>query len=59
MLKELMEKGYPDEYNCAEKIINGANEAYHLGLDEDSTRLFAALAVDLLLGIPVVQSAAL
>ena len=26
MLKELMEKGYPDEYNCAEKIINGANE---------------------------------
>ena len=33
MLKELMEKGYPDEYNCAEKIINGANEAYHLGLD--------------------------
>ena len=50
MLKELMEKGYPDEYNCAEKIINGANEAYHLGLDEDSTRLFAAFGGGLAIG---------
>ena len=58
MLKELMEKGYPDEYNCAEKIIKGANEAYHLGLEEDSTRLFAAFAVVLLLAIPAVRYAA-
>ena len=50
MLKELMKNGYPDEYNCAEKIIKGANEAYHLGLEEDSTRLFAAFGGGLAIG---------
>lgn len=50
MLKELMKNGYPDEYNCAEKIIKGANEAYRLGLEEDSTRLFAAFGGGLAIG---------
>lgn len=50
MLKELMKNGYPDEYNCAEKIIKGANEVYRLGLEEDSTRLFAAFGGGLAIG---------
>ena len=50
MLKELMANGYPDDYNCAEKIIKGANEAYQLGLDDASTRLFAAFGGGLAIG---------
>lgn len=41
MLKDLIAAGYgtdPNDfehsYNCAERILNGANEAYGLGLDE-------------------------
>ena len=43
MLKELIESGFGDEqdYNCAEKIINGANIAYNMGLDQKQLRLFA------------------
>lgn len=43
MLKELIEQGFGEEqdFNCAEKILYGANEAYHLGLDKNSLRLSA------------------
>ena len=44
MLYELIEKGFGEEenYNCAEKILYGANEAYDLGLDKDALKLSAA-----------------
>lgn len=43
MLKELIEQGYGEQqdYNCAEKILYGANEAYKLGLDKSALRLSA------------------
>ena len=50
MLKEVMEQGFSDEFNCAEKVINGANDAHNLGLDEDSKRLFAAFGGGLAIG---------
>ena len=50
MLKELIESGFGSEYNCAEKIIKGANQVYELGLDEDATRLFAGFGGGLSVG---------
>jgi len=50
MLKELIESGYGPQYNCAEKIINGANEAYEMGFDENSTRLFAGFGGGMAVG---------
>lgn len=43
MLKELIESGFGDEenYNCAERIIYGANKAYGLGFDKETLKLFA------------------
>ncbi len=43
MLKDLILKGYGKEqkYNCAEKILYGANEAYNLGLDKETLKLAA------------------
>ena len=43
MLKELIEQGYGEQqdFNCAEKIFYGANEAYHLGLGKNALRLSA------------------
>jgi C_GCAxxG_C_C family probable redox protein len=43
MLLELLKSGYAKELdlNCAEKILYGSNEAYHLGLDKDSLKLAA------------------
>ncbi|MCF6460284.1 C-GCAxxG-C-C family (seleno)protein [Clostridium sp. Cult3] len=44
MLYELIEKdfGEKENYNCAEKILYGANKAYNLGLDKDALKLSAA-----------------
>lgn len=41
MLKEFIEEGYgqKERYNCAEKILKGANKAYGLGLDDHCCRL--------------------
>lgn len=51
MLKDLLESGYgQNKYNCAEKIINAANEVYQLGLDDDATRLFAAFGGGMAVG---------
>lgn len=43
MLKEMIAAGFgqAEDYNCAEKIFYGANEAYGLGLSEDDLRLAA------------------
>ncbi|MEG1501039.1 MAG: C-GCAxxG-C-C family (seleno)protein [Clostridiales bacterium] len=42
-LQDLLAEGFgnQEDYNCAEKIIYGANRAYDLGLSEESCRLFA------------------
>ncbi len=42
-LKKLIEeKYYPEKgFNCAEAILNGANEAYNLGLSKNCMRLAA------------------
>jgi C_GCAxxG_C_C family probable redox protein len=41
MLSELIAQGYgeKEDLNCAEKILCGANQVYHLGLDQQSLRL--------------------
>lgn len=42
MLKEIARQYYLEQnYNCAETIIRAANDAYHLGLTEDSLKLLA------------------
>lgn len=43
MLKELIDSGFgnQEDYNCAEKIIYGANIAYDLGLSKDSCRMMS------------------
>ncbi len=43
MLKSLLLKDYGKEqkYNCAEKIIYGANEVYNLGLGKETMKLAA------------------
>jgi C_GCAxxG_C_C family probable redox protein len=43
MLKEMILQGFQREhdYNCAEAIVYGANEAYHLGLDKEALKMSA------------------
>jgi len=43
MLHKLLEHGFgnSEDYNCAEKIIYGANQAYHLNLDKTALKLSA------------------
>jgi C_GCAxxG_C_C family probable redox protein len=43
MLYELLKSGYGKEqdFNCAEKILYGANEAYRLGLSNDALKMAA------------------
>lgn len=43
MLAELMEQGFgnTEDYNCAEKIFYGANEAYKLGLSKETLKVSA------------------
>lgn len=43
MLRNLLLKGYGNEqkYNCAEKILYGANEIYNLGLGKETMKLAA------------------
>lgn len=43
MLAELMKEGFgeKEDLNCAEKILQGANIAYNLGLDKDALKLAA------------------
>lgn len=41
MLSDLLRSGFglEEDYNCAERIVYGANEAYQLGLDKNALRL--------------------
>lgn len=43
MLYELLEQGFGnrEDYNCAEKILYGANQAYQLNLDKSALKLSA------------------
>ncbi len=43
LLFDLLKEGFgnSEDYNCAEKILYGANEAYTLGLSKDSLKLSA------------------
>ncbi len=43
MLAELIESGFgnSEDFNCAEKILYGANQAYQLGLNKDALKLSA------------------
>lgn len=43
MLSDLIKQGFGEEedFNCAEKILYGANLAYNLGLDQQTLRLSA------------------
>jgi C_GCAxxG_C_C family probable redox protein len=43
MLHELLENGFgnKEDFNCAEKILYGANESYNLGLDHHALKLAA------------------
>lgn len=44
MLKELIRDGYgiKEDLNCAEAILYGANQVYHLDLNSDSLKMAAA-----------------
>jgi len=41
MLYELIQSGYgtDEDFNCAEKILYGANKAYNMGLSEEALKL--------------------
>lgn len=43
MLADFIKEGFgeKEDYNCAEKILYGANEAYNLGLDSEALKLSA------------------
>ena len=44
MLKELIRGGYgiKEDLNCAETILYGANQIYHLDINSDSLKMAAA-----------------
>lgn len=52
MLQELIKNGYGDEqdFNCAETILYGANEAYHLGLDIEALKMSAGFGAGMFIG---------
>lgn len=43
MLTELIKEGFgiAEDFNCAETILAGANQVYHLGLDKEALKLAA------------------
>jgi C_GCAxxG_C_C family probable redox protein len=43
MLSDLIKAGYgiAEDLNCAEMILSGANQVYHLGLDREALKLAA------------------
>jgi C_GCAxxG_C_C family probable redox protein len=43
MLADLIKSGFgiAEDYNCAETILAGANQVYHLGLDQNAMKLAA------------------
>lgn len=53
MLTDLIKKGFgeKEDYNCAEKILYGANQAYNLGLDQRTLKLAAGFGGGMGIGI--------
>jgi len=57
MLKELIQNGYgiKEDLNCAETILYGANQVYHLNLTPNSLKLAAAfgggMAIESICGV--------
>ena len=57
MLKELIQDGYgvKEDLNCAECILYGANQVYHLNLNSESLKLAAAfgggMAIESICGV--------
>lgn len=51
-LAELIRSGFgvKEDYNCAEKIVRGANIAYELGLSDDSLRMMGGFGGGMGLG---------
>ena len=55
-LKELIASGfgvgedYDHSYNCAERILNGANQVYGLGLDNNALHMAGGFAAGLFVG---------
>ena len=52
MLRNLIEQGYgeKEDLNCAEKILFGANQVYHLGLDQRSLKLASGFGGGMAIG---------
>jgi len=52
MLQDLIEAGFgnKEDLNCAEKILYGANEAYHLGLSPEALKLSAGFGGGMAIG---------
>ncbi len=52
MLNSLIEQGYgeSEDLNCAEKILYGANEAYHLGLTPEALRIASGFGGGMAIG---------
>lgn len=49
MLADLIKAGFgiAEDYNCAETILAGANQVYHLSLDKDAIKLAAGFGGDM------------
>lgn len=52
MLYELLTNGFgiKEDYNCAEKILYGANQAYNMGLDPTSLKLSGGFGGGMFIG---------
>ncbi len=52
MLNTLIEQGYgeAEDFNCAEKILYGANDVYHLGLTPEALRIAAGFGGGMTIG---------
>lgn len=53
MLSELIQQGFgeAEDYNCAEKILYGANQAYHLDLDQKALKISAGFGGGMGMGL--------
>jgi len=52
MLTDLIKQGFgeAEDFNCAEKILHGANQAYNLGLNQQTLKLSAGFGGGMGLG---------
>jgi C_GCAxxG_C_C family probable redox protein len=52
VLSDLIKQGYgeKEDFNCAEKILYGANQAYNLGLDQQALKMAAGFGGGMAIG---------